>query len=155
MIEEGKKAPPFALPNADGKEISLKDFPGVPVVLYFYPKDNTPGCTQEACDFRDNFSRIGAAGAVVLGVSADSASSHRKFMDKFNLPFELLSDADKSTISAYGAWKEKSMYGKTFLGIERRTVIIGPDGRIFRIFPKVKVKGHVDEVLAALRELKG
>jgi peroxiredoxin Q/BCP len=150
MIAVGKKAPAFSLPSSSGATVSLKDLKGNTVVLYFYPKDNTPGCTQEACDFRDSFARLQAAGVLVFGVSADSIASHRKFQQKHELPFELLSDESHTMLEAYGAWKEKSMYGRTFMGIERCTVIIDEHGVVKKIFPKVKVKGHVDEVLAAL-----
>lgn len=150
MIAVGKKAPAFSLPSSSGANVSLKDLKGKTVVLYFYPKDNTPGCTQEACDFRDNFARIQAAGALVFGVSADSIASHRKFQQKLELPFELLSDESHTMLEAYGAWKEKSMYGRTFMGIERSTVIIDANGVVKHMFPKVKVKGHVDEILAVL-----
>ncbi|HOJ03171.1 MAG TPA: thioredoxin-dependent thiol peroxidase [Bacteroidota bacterium] len=150
MIAVGKKAPAFSLPSSSGTNVSLKDLKGKTVVLYFYPKDNTPGCTQEACDFRDNFARIQAAGALVFGVSADSIASHRKFQQKLELPFELLSDESHTVLEAYGAWKEKSMYGRTFMGIERSTVIIDANGVVVQVFPKVKVKGHVDEILAVL-----
>lgn len=150
MIAVGKKAPAFTLPSSSGANVSLKDLKGKTVVLYFYPKDNTPGCTQEACDFRDNFARIQAAGALVFGVSADSIASHRKFQQKLELPFELLSDESHTMLEAYGAWKEKSMYGRTFMGIERSTVIIDANGVVMQVFPKVKVKGHVDEILAVL-----
>lgn len=150
MIAVGKKAPAFTLPSSSGATVSLKDLKGKTVVLYFYPKDNTPGCTQEACDFRDNFARIQAAGALVFGVSADSIASHRKFQQKLELPFELLSDESHTMLEAYGAWKEKSMYGRTFMGIERSTVVIDANGVVKHMFPKVKVKGHVDEILAVL-----
>ena len=150
MIAVGKKAPAFSLPSSSGANVSLKDLKGTTVVLYFYPKDNTPGCTQEACDFRANFARIQAAGALVFGVSADSIASHRKFQQKLELPFELLSDESHTMLEAYGAWKEKSMYGRTFMGIERSTVVIDANGVVKHMFPKVKVKGHVDEILAVL-----
>ena len=153
MIEAGKKAPAFSLPNAEGKKVALKDFAGVPLVLFFYPKDNTPGCTQEACDFRDNFARITATGAAVVGVSADSPESHTKFKAKYDLPFELLSDQGYEMLGKYGVWKEKSLYGRTFLGIVRTTVVIDANGIVAKIFPKVKVKGHVDEVLSVLASL--
>ena len=150
MIAVGKKAPAFSLPSSSGANVSLKDLKGTTVVLYFYPKDNTPGCTQEACDFRANFARIQAAGALVFGVSADSIASHRKFQQKLELPFELLSDESHTMLEAYGAWKEKSMYGRTFMGIERSTVVIDANGVVKHMFPKVKVKGLVDEILAVL-----
>lgn len=151
MIQEGTKAPAFALENAKGERVALKDFLGRKVVLYFYPKDSTPGCTREACDFRDSFARVQAAGAVVLGISADSVASHARFRDAHDLPFELLSDPEKSVITAYGAWKEKSIFGRTFMGIQRCTMLIDEKGVVRRVFPNVKVTGHVDEVLAALR----
>ena len=154
MVELGKKAPSFVLKNSDGKKISLKEFVGKNVVLYFYPKDMTSGCTAEACDFRDNFPRFGKINAVIIGVSADSEESHKKFASKYNLPFMLLSDPDKSTIKDYGVWKEKSMYGKKYMGIERTTFLIDKKGKIARIFPKVKVSNHVNEVIAALNELE-
>jgi thioredoxin-dependent peroxiredoxin len=154
MIKEGNKAPAFTLPNADGAPVSLKDYAGKPVVLYFYPKDNTPGCTQEACDFRDNVARLTATGAVVLGVSADSVASHARFRDKYELPFALLADTEKKVIQLYDVWREKNMYGKKVMGIQRSTFIIGPDGRLVKEFRGVKVKGHVDEVLAALATIR-
>lgn len=149
-LKAGDKAPLFSLPGSDGKRYSLKDLKGKKVVLYFYPRDNTPGCTKEACSFSTNIALIKKKGAVVLGVSADSVESHQKFISKFNLNFVLLSDEDKSVLDAYGAWKEKSMYGRTFLGIERTTFIIDEEGTISHIFPKVKVDGHTTEVLDAL-----
>jgi len=151
MIEEGKKAPSFSLRDQDGKTHSLKDYLGIKVVLYFYPKDDTPGCTKEACNFRDEFSAFKNINAVILGVSADSVKSHKKFSEKFTLPFPLLSDESKKMIEAYGVWKEKSMYGKKYMGIERATVIIDEKGKIKKIFPKVKVEGHTEEVLEALK----
>ena len=153
MVSEGDKAPDFSLTNEEGKMISLKDFLGTPVVLFFYPKDNTPGCTQEVCDFRDNFGRVRAAGAEVFGVSADSVDSHRKFIAKKELPFSLLSDPDHTTLDAYSVWKKKSLYGKVFLGIERSTFIIDRNGMVARVFRKVKVSGHVDAVLDALKTI--
>lgn len=153
MPEVGKKAPAFSLPALSGGKKALKDFQGKPVILYFYPKDNTPGCTTEACDFRDSFSRIETAGAVVLGVSGDSITSHEKFAAKYDLPFELLSDETHVMMEQYGVWKEKKLYGRTFLGVVRTTFLIDAEGVIRRIWTKVKVKGHVDEVLEALKEL--
>ena len=153
MPAEGKKAPAFTLPSTRGREVSLKDLEGKPVVLYFYPKDDTPGCTQESCDFRDSFARVQSSGAVVLGVSPDSVASHEKFRSKYDLPFDLLSDESHDMLETYDVWKEKNMYGRTFMGVERTTMLIDADGVIRRIWPKVKVKGHVDEVLAALEEL--
>lgn len=152
MIETGKKAPAFTLPSASGSSVSLEDFTGKKVVIYFYPKDNTPGCTREACDFRDNFARVQAAGAVVLGVSADSVASHARFREKYTLPFELLSDDSHAMLERYGVWKEKKNYGRTYMGIERTTVLIDEQGIVRRIWPKVTVNGHVDQVLAAIEE---
>jgi thioredoxin-dependent peroxiredoxin len=146
----GQPAPAFTLPDDSGKVVNLSDFRGKKVVLYFYPKDDTPGCTREACDFRDGIQDIRKKGAVVFGVSADSVSSHRKFSDKFQLNFPLLSDESKAMLQAYGVWKEKSLYGRKFMGIERTTVLIKEDGTIARVFPKVKVDGHFSEVLKAL-----
>ena len=146
----GDKAPGFSLPSTDGSMISLKEFKGKKVVLYFYPKDDTSGCTKEACSFRDNLARVKKKGAVLIGVSADSVNSHKKFTDKYDLSFPLISDEEKSMIKAYGVWKEKSMYGRKYMGIERTTFIIDEKGKIAHIFPKVKVEGHTDEVLAVL-----
>lgn len=150
MVEVGKKAPAFKLASSDGSTVSLKDFEGKRVVLYFYPKDATPGCTLEAQGFRDAQKDLAKRGAVVLGVSKDSVASHCKFRDKHELNFTLLSDPDGKTIEAYGAWGEKNMYGKKMMGIIRSTVIIGADGKVAAVFPKVKVDGHVAKVLAAL-----
>ncbi|MFN7130986.1 MAG: thioredoxin-dependent thiol peroxidase [Myxococcales bacterium] len=149
-LAEGDKAPDFTLPADDGSEVSLSDFKGKRVVLYFYPKDATPGCTQEACDFRDASAQLKKKGAVVLGVSKDSVASHQKFKAKQALNFPLLSDADTTVMQAYGAWGEKTLYGRKMTGCIRTTVLIGKDGRIERIWPKVKVAGHADEVLEAL-----
>ena len=153
-LKVGNKAPAFTLPNQDGKKVSLKDFLGKKVVLYFYPKDNTPGCTKEACDFRDTFPKFEKSNAVILGVSPDPPESHKKFIEKHNLNFTLLSDTEKKVLEKYGVWKEKSMYGRKYMGVERTTVIIDENGRIEKIFPKVKVKGHAEEVLKALGENK-
>jgi peroxiredoxin Q/BCP len=150
MLKIDKKAPEFILPADNGKTLSLKDFAGKKIVLYFYPKDNTSGCTKEACSFQDNLKVIKKKGAVVLGVSADSIDSHMKFAKKYGLSFPLLSDAKKDMIKLYGVWKEKSMYGRKYFGIERTTVVIDEDGIVRQIFKKVKVDGHTDEVLAAL-----
>lgn len=147
----GEKAPELSLPDQEGKTVSLKDFTGKQVVLYFYPKDDTPGCTQESCDFRDSMAPIKKAGAVVVGVSFDGQASHQKFIKKFSLPFTLLSDEQKTVANAYGVYKEKSMYGKKYWGIERSTFVIDQKGLLKAIFRKVKVTGHVDEVLAALK----
>ena len=149
-LKEGDLAPDFTLQSTEGKEISLKAFRGKQVVLYFYPKDDTPGCTREACDFRDNLARVRAKGAVVFGISHDSLESHGRFKEKYDLPFTLLSDPEKKVTEAYGVYKQKSLYGKLFMGIERATFVIDKSGRIKKIFPKVKVEGHVEEVLQAL-----
>jgi len=154
MLKEGDKAPEFSLPATGGKTVSLAEFKGRNnVVLYFYPKDNTPGCTKEACFFRDVQAEFEAAGSVILGVSVDSIKSHESFAAKFHLLFPLLSDEDKSVSSAYGVFKEKSMYGKTFLGVERTTFEIDKEGIIRKVWPKVKVEGHIDEVLEFVKGL--
>ena len=150
MLKIGDKAPTFSLPTGDGKTLALKDLKGKKVVLYFYPKDNTSGCTKEACSFQENSSAVKKKKAIVLGVSADSSSSHAKFATKYDLSFPLLSDEKKEVLKAYGVWKEKSMYGRKYMGIERTTFIIDEDGKIAQIFPRVKVDGHTEEVLAAL-----
>jgi thioredoxin-dependent peroxiredoxin len=151
VIREGAAAPAFALESDSGETVRLKDFKGQRVILYFYPKDSTPGCTQEACDFRDSLTRLRKLGVAVLGVSKDSVESHRKFKEKQCLNFPLLSDPDGKACEAYGVWKEKSLYGRKFMGIERSTFVISPAGKIEKIFPKVKVKGHVDELLAVCK----
>jgi peroxiredoxin Q/BCP len=150
MLKEGQKAPAFKLESADGKVVSLGDFSGKNVVLYFYPRDSTPGCTREAEAFRDAAATLKKKNAVVLGVSKDSIASHCKFRDKYDLNFPLLSDPDGEVLEKYGAWGEKVMYGKKMMGIIRSTFVIGPDGKIKKIFPKVKVDGHAEEVLAVL-----
>ncbi|HLQ76000.1 MAG TPA: thioredoxin-dependent thiol peroxidase [Terriglobia bacterium] len=149
-MKVGQKAPDFSVVDDSGRTVKLSDYKGKKVVLYFYPKDDTPGCTKEACNFRNGIDEIRNLGAVVLGVSADSAASHKKFKSKFDLNFPLLADTEKKIIEGYGVWKEKSMYGKKYMGIERTTYIIDKDGKISHIFPKVKVEDHYDEVLAAL-----
>jgi thioredoxin-dependent peroxiredoxin len=149
----GDRAPDFTLPDDSGRPVSLSDFKGKRLVLYFYPKDDTSGCTREACDFRDAFPRFGKIDAEVIGVSPDSIESHRKFKKKYALPFRLLADEGHKLADKFGVWKEKSMYGRKFMGIERTTVLIDPNGRVARIFPKVRVPGHVEEVESALREL--
>ncbi len=149
----GDKAPAFTLSTGSGETAKLSDFLGQRVVLYFYPKDDTPGCTKEACSFRDGRSALRKAGAVVLGVSCDDPASHRRFAEKFGLTFPLLSDPDASVCKAYGVYKQKSMYGRTYWGIERTTFLIDEQGRIAAIFPKVRVDGHTEEVLAVLRSL--
>ena len=152
MLAVGTMAPDFTLPADGGGEVTLSDYRGKKVVLYFYPKDNTPGCTTEACNFRDDYSAILAAGAVVLGVSPDNVKSHDGFKLQFRLPFALLSDPDHRVVELYGAWGEKKMYGKTSMGIIRSTFIIDEQGKIARVFPKVKPENHSQEVLAALKE---
>jgi peroxiredoxin Q/BCP len=151
VLEAGGNAPAFTLPGDDGSAISLSDYRGQPVVLYFYPKDDTEGCTKEACDFRDHWREFQRAGAVVLGVSPDTVASHRKFKAKYELPFPLLSDPDHRVALAYKAWGKKKMYGREYEGILRTTVVIDPKGRIAKVFPKVRVKDHADEVLAVLK----
>jgi peroxiredoxin Q/BCP len=150
MLKEGDKAPGFDLKNDEGKDVKLSDFKGQEVVLYFYPKDDTPGCTTEACSFRDNLKDFSKKNAVILGVSTDDVASHVKFKKKYGLPFQLLADTDKKVVNDYGVWKEKSMYGRKYMGIERTTFIISPDGKIKKIFPKVSVTNHTAEVLGAL-----
>jgi peroxiredoxin Q/BCP len=150
MLEAGAKAPRFKLPSDEGRTVSLDDLKGKKIVLYFYPKDDTSGCTAQACEFRDNWKSVQAAGAVVLGVSPDGVTSHGKFKAKYRLPFLLLADEDHAVAEAYGAWGEKSMYGRKYHGILRTTFVIGADGRIVKVFQKVKPKGHAAEVLAAL-----
>ena len=150
LIAVGERAPDFTLPADDGRKVSLRGLRGKKVVLYFYPKDDTSGCTKEACSFRDNLARVTTKGAVVLGVSRDDAKSHVKFKDKYHLNFPLLSDDRGSVTEAYGVWKKKNLYGREYFGIERTTFLIDEAGNIARIWPKVKVEGHTDEVLAAL-----
>ena len=149
-LKEGDVAPAFTAPTSGGPTASLADFKGRPVILYFYPRDDTPGCTKEACAFRDAFADFTAKGAAVLGVSADSVKSHDKFIQKFKLPFTLLADEDKRIVEAYGVWGEKSFLGRRYQGIHRVTFLIGGDGRIQKIWPKVKPVEHAAEVLAAL-----
>lgn len=149
-IVEGKKAPAFTLPSDGGEKVSLKDQKGKYVVVYFYPKDMTPGCTTEAQDFKAASRKFKARDAVVFGVSKDSIESHCKFRDKYKLNFPLLSDEKGTTIEKYGAWGEKNNYGKKYMGIIRTTVVIGPDGKVIKVFPKVRVKDHVDKVIEAI-----
>ncbi len=152
MIKEGNKAPDFSAADQSGKKVKLSSFKGKKnVVLYFYPKDMTPGCTTEACDFRDQFKKF--KNTEILGVSIDSPERHQKFIGKYELPFALISDVDQKVVNKYGVWQEKKLYGRKFMGIVRSTFIIDKSGVVRKIFPKVKVKGHIDEVLAALKEL--
>ena len=150
MPDEGAKAPDFSLPDGSGRTVSLKDFRGKKLVIYFYPKDDTPGCTTEACDFRDNLARVRKLGAEIVGVSADAVKSHAKFAAKFDLPFPLLSDPEKIMLKAYGVWQKKSFMGKTYMGIVRSTFVVDGRGVIVKTWPKVKVSGHVDEVMEVL-----
>jgi peroxiredoxin Q/BCP len=152
-IEPGERAPAFTLTADDGRKVRLSDFKGQPVVLYFYPKDDTPGCTREACAFRDRQKDLGKLGAVVLGVSADSVQSHGKFRCKYELNFPLLADVDHKVAEKYGAWREKNMYGKKSMGIQRSTYLIDPTGKVARVWKAVRVDGHDEQVLAALGEL--
>ena len=152
MVKEGNKAPDFSEKNQDGKPVKLSSFKGKKnIVLYFYPKDMTPGCTTEACDFRDQFKKF--KNTIILGVSIDSPERHLKFIEKYDLPFELIADENKKISAKYGVWQEKKLYGKTFMGIVRSTFIIDKSGVVQKIFPKVKVKGHVDEVLEILKKI--
>ena len=150
MVKEGKAAPDFTLPSSEGGEVSLKGLKGKTVVLYFYPKDDTPGCTREACAFRDTQAAIKKKGAVVLGVSGDSLSAHEKFKAKYKLNFPLLSDPDKAVAKKYGAWGEKVMYGKKVIGMIRSTFVIDKEGVVQKVFPRVRVDGHAEKVLEAL-----
>jgi thioredoxin-dependent peroxiredoxin len=152
QLHEGDPAPDFTLPSSGGGSVSLHDLRGRNVVLYFYPKDDTSGCTKEACAFRDNHSALTELGAVVLGVSPDGVQSHDKFTSKFDLNFPLLADTDHAVAEAYGAWQEKSMYGKKYMGIQRSTFLIGKDGTLRKVWPRVKPDAHAEEVLEALGE---
>ena len=154
MVEEGERAPEFRLRGDDGTSYSLKDLRGTKVVLYFYPNDDTPGCTKEACSFRDNLARVRSLGAQVLGVSRNDLDSHAKFRAKYSLSFPLLSDDTGAVTESYGVWKEKNLYGRTSMGIERTTFLIDGQGRVAKVFRRVKVDGHTDEVLAALKEIR-
>ena len=151
MALDGKKAPAFNLPSSDGDDVELAKLAGKFVVLYFYPRDDTPGCTVEAQEFRDAMPKFKKLGAVVLGVSRDSTASHCKFRDKYDLNFPLLTDKDNAVMEKYGAWGEKVLYGKKSLGVIRSTVLIGKDGKVLKHWPKVKAKGHADEVLGELQ----
>jgi len=150
-LKEGDPAPDFTAPASGGATVSLSDFKGKPVVLYFYPRDDTPGCTKEACGFRDIYSEIEKAGAVVLGVSVDPVKSHEKFITKFKLPFTLIADEDKTIVQKYGVWGQKSFMGRKYMGVFRVTFLIDPKGRIKKIWPNVKPEQHPAEVLEAIK----
>jgi peroxiredoxin Q/BCP len=150
MLNEGDKAPDIRLANDAGEPFKLSDLKGKRVVLYFYPKADTPGCTTESCEFRDDVKAFAKKGAVVVGISPDKPAAQARFKQKYELPFTLLADEEKAAAKTYGVWKEKNMYGKKVMGIERSTFVIGPDGKIEKIYGKVKAKGHAAEVLAAL-----
>lgn len=154
MLQEGKKAPLFTLPDQDGNPVNLSDFAGKKIVLYFYPRDNTPGCTRQACAFAQSWEDYSELGAVVIGISKDSVASHQKFAQKFHLPFLLLSDPDLQAIRAYDVWQEKKLYGKTSMGVVRTTYLIDEDGTIEKAMPKVKPDTNAAEILAYLREKK-
>jgi peroxiredoxin Q/BCP len=151
MLQEGQAAPDFELKDDSNRTVRLKDFGGKPFVLYFYPRADTPGCTAESCAFRDLFPKFEKLGVPVVGISPDEVEDQRKFKTKYSLPFPLLADVGHKTAEAYDVWKEKTMYGKTMMGIERTTFVIDAQGKIKKVFPKVKVEGHADEVLAALK----
>lgn len=151
-MEVHDKVASFTLQNQDEETVRLKDFAGKPVVLFFYPKADTPGCTIEACGFRDTFARLQKAGAVVLGISRDTPKAQKKFQEKYDLPYPLLADVDEKVCRQFDVLREKNMYGKKVIGIERTTFLIGPDQRLLKIFPKVKPEGHAEEVLEAIRE---
>ena len=153
MVKEGKAAPKFTLPSSEGGEVSLEGLRGKTVVLYFYPKDDTPGCTREACAFRDAQAALKKKGAVVLGVSGDSLAAHEKFKAKYKLNFPLLSDPDKAVSKKYGAWGEKVLYGKKVTGMIRSTFVIDKEGVVSRVFPRVRVEGHAEKVLEAIEAL--
>lgn len=153
-ILEGQSAPDFALPTADGSIVRLSELRGKKVVLYFYPKDDTPGCTKEACAFRDHLGVLQSMGVVVLGVSPDSTASHQRFAQKHGLTFPLLADEGAQVATAYGVWKEKQQYGRRYMGVERTTFLIDERGTVRKVFPKVKVDGHVEEVIWAIRSLE-
>jgi peroxiredoxin Q/BCP len=150
LLGIGDKAPDFQTTDQDGERVSLKDFRGRKVVLYFYPKDDTPGCTKEACSFRDGFAAFRRRKIEVLGVSADDEKSHKKFAEKFDLPFRLLADTDKKIVKDYGVWGEKSLYGRKFMGINRVTYVVDEKGKVAAVWPKVKPEGHAEEILAAI-----
>ena len=150
LLEVGDKAPAFRAKDQEGETVSLSDFKGKKLVLYFYPKDDTPGCTKEACSFRDGWSKFKKRGIAILGVSTDDEKSHRKFADKFSLPFPLLADPEKKIVTDYGVWGEKSMYGRKYMGTHRVTYVIDEKGKIAAVWPKVKPDGHADEILEAI-----
>jgi peroxiredoxin Q/BCP len=150
LLSVGDKAPAFKTTDQDGKPVALSDYKGKKIVLYFYPKDDTPGCTKEACNFRDAWPKLRRKKVEVLGVSVDDAKSHRKFADKFSLPFTLLADTDKKIVNDYGVWGEKSLYGRKFMGTNRVTYLIDEKGKVAAVWPKVKVDDHVDEVIEAI-----
>jgi len=150
---EGKKAPAFKLKDDKGKEVALKDFLGSYLLLYFYPKDNTPGCTKEACSFRDNLNKLKKLNVQVLGVSCDSEASHKKFIDKFSLNFPLLVDDQKELVEKYGVWVEKSMYGKKYMGIQRDSFLIDPTGKIVKHYIKIKPEAHVEQIIEDVKAL--
>ncbi|MCS6829355.1 MAG: thioredoxin-dependent thiol peroxidase [Armatimonadota bacterium] len=154
-VTEGQQAPDFALPAADGNMVRLSDLRGKKVVLYFYPKDDTPGCTKEACSFRDNLEALQEMGVAVIGISPDGVASHQRFAQKYGLTFPLLADEGAQVAAMYGVWKEKKQYGRTYMGIERTTFLIDEAGVVRKVFPKVKVDGHVEEVIEAVRSLEG
>jgi peroxiredoxin Q/BCP len=154
-IEASEKAPAFTLTADDGKKVRLSDLKGGPVVVYFYPRDDTPGCTREACAFRDQKAGLKKLGATVLGISTDSTASHEKFRDKYELNFPLLSDPEHAVAEKYGAWREKNMYGKKSMGIQRSTFLIDADGKVAKVWKAVKVDGHDEQVVAALQALTG
>lgn len=153
MLETGQPAPGFTLPDQNGEPVSLEDLRGSPVVIYFYPKDDTPGCTTQACAIRDQWSQFEAAGAVVLGISPDGTDDHARFVAKYDLPQRLLSDPDREAIDTYGVWGVKQIYGREIEGVLRSTVLVAPDGTIAAVWPQVKPKTHADQVLAAIAEL--
>ncbi len=153
MLEVGQRAPQFTLPDQDGTEVSLQELAGSPVVVYFYPKDDTPGCTTQACGIRDQWTEFEEAGAVVLGISPDDVDSHDRFAAKHDLPHRLLADPRRTAIEKYGAWGTKSMYGKEYQGVIRSTVLVDPNGDVAEVWPKIQPKKHADAVLEAIRAL--
>jgi thioredoxin-dependent peroxiredoxin len=153
MLEVGQPAPTFTLPDQDGEPVSLEELQGQPVVVYFYPKDDTPGCTTQACAIRDQWAEFEEAGAVVLGISPDDVDSHARFAGKYDLPHRLLADPDRDVIGAYDAWGVKKMYGKEYEGVIRSTVLVGPGGEVAAVWPKVQPKKHADAVLQAIHDL--